>query len=62
MKSGDLKPDSVVPLLATLEDEFLVVLLVLMGPGPARYELLTRAAMNPRLAVRMVKLAKKIAG
>jgi len=62
LKSGDLKPDSVVPLLATLEDEFLVVLLVLMGPGPARYELLTRAAMNPCLAVRMVKLAKKIAG
>jgi len=62
LRAGDLKPDDVVPLLAVLEDEYVVVLLVLLGPGPARSELLTRAARNTRLAARMMELAKKIAG
>jgi len=62
LRAGDLKPDGVIPLLAALEDEFVVVMLVLLGPGPARSELLTRAARNTRLAARMMELAKKIAG
>jgi len=62
LRAGDLKPDGVIPLLAALEDEFVVVMLVLLGPGPARSELLTRAARDTRLAARMMELAKKIAG
>jgi len=62
LRAGDLKPDDVVPLLAALEDEFVVVLLVLLGPGPARSELLTRAARDTRLAARMIEITRKIAG
>jgi len=62
LRTGDLKPDDVVPLLSVLEDEFVVVLLVLLGPGPGRSEFLARAARDTRLAARMVELARKIAG
>jgi len=62
LRGGDLKPDDVVPLLSVLGDEFVVVLLVLLGPGPARSEFLARAARDTRLAARMVELARKIAG
>jgi len=62
LRAGDLKPDDVAPLLSVLEDEFIVVLLVLMGPGPVRSEFLARAARDTRLAARMVELARKIAG
>jgi len=62
LRAGDLKPDGVIPLLVALEDEFVVVMFVLLGPGPARSELLTRAARDTRLAARMIEITRKIVG
>jgi hypothetical protein len=62
LRAGDLKPDDVVPLLTALEDEFVVVLLVLLGPGPVRSELVARAARDTRLMARLTKILKKIVG
>ncbi|MFP3138333.1 MAG: AAA family ATPase [Nitrososphaeria archaeon] len=62
LRAGGLKPDDVMPLLTVLEDEFVVVLLVLLGPGPVRSELVARAARRVSLAARLTKIMTKITG
>jgi hypothetical protein len=62
LRAGDLKPDDVMPLFVVLESEYLVVLLVLLGPGPVRSELVTRAARDTRLMARLTNIMTKITG
>ncbi|MFP3138336.1 MAG: AAA family ATPase [Nitrososphaeria archaeon] len=62
LRASDLKPDDVMPLLTVLEDEYLVVLLVLLGPGPVRSELVARAARHVSLAARLTNIMTKITG
>jgi len=62
LRAGGLKPDDVVPLLSVLEDEFLVVLLMLIGTKEAMVEFLAHAASDPRLAARVMKIRNKLGG
>jgi len=62
LRAGGLKPDDVVPLLSMIEDEFIVVLLVLIGSKDVMTEFLARAARDTRIAARVMKIRNKLAG
>ena len=60
LRAGGLKPDDVVPLLSVIEDEFIVVLLILIGTKEAMVEFLARAARDTRIAARVMKIRNKL--
>ena len=62
LRNGGLKPDDVIPLLTMLEDEFVVVLLVLIGSKEVMNTFLARAAQDTRLAARVMKIRNKLKG
>jgi hypothetical protein len=62
LRIGGLKADDVVPLLSVIEDEFIVVLLMLIGSKDVMVEFLTRAARDTRLAARVMRIKNKLGG
>jgi len=62
LRIGGLKADDVIPLLSVIEDEFIVVLLMLIGSKDAVTEFLARAARDTRLAARVMKIRNKLGG